>query len=173
MADDHQHDSPIRFLAVYKVFIAVLVLSGVTRWTCLASGQVVYVHLVDAKTGSMIPARTLEMSWGKRSARHRRTERTGIDGRAAFHLDEPLPRFIEIALPTSERYWIDWCSPRYYVMEDVLRSGAYEETDYCSTKYPGILGRFHPKSGEIYYFVEHPSFGELVKQRFRALKGLK
>jgi hypothetical protein len=137
----------------------------------VASDHVVYVHLVDAKTGNTIPRGNIEMRWGQ-PRDHARVLREKImpDGTAAFHLDDPLPSRVRVRLGKSMGYWYE-CSSGNYDASEVLGHGVSEQTNpWPTTKFPIISDRFHPKPGEIYFFACHIPFGEFLKAWFKGFK---
>ncbi len=164
---------------LHRLTFLVLALAGTPNFRCFASEHVVCVHVVDAKTGNVIPRGNLEMRWAKPnspvpgSGRNRlATLRQKIqpDGTARFSLDDPLPLRVRIDLGKSMGYWYP-CSRGDYETNDILQHGVSEQADpWPKTKFPNISDRFHPKSGEVYYFACHIPFGEHLKEWFRGLK---
>jgi len=159
--------------------LVVVVLAGTPYFKCLASDHVVFVHVVDAKTGNTIPRGNLKMRWAKPRSQVNGRGRTQFatlrqkiqpDATARFDLDDPLPSRIYIGLGKSMGYWYG-CSVGDYDTNAVLQHGVSEQADiWPKTKFPNISDRFHPKPGEVYYFVCHIPFGEYLKEWFKGLK---
>ena len=67
-------------------------------------------------------------------------------------------------------YWYE-CSPGSYATNEILQHGVSEQTDtWPDTKFPNVSDKFHPKPGEVYFFVGHIPFGEYLKTWFKGLK---
>ena len=145
--------------------VALVLLTSMSRG--FPSDHVLYVHMVDARTGSSVPGKTIEIAWDGRKSGRLLKERTGRDGIAAFHFDDPMPSKVE--LRPGGGYW-DSYSPNSYDTQEVLEAGVSAEQDYWSLKLPNLSDKFHPKPGEIYFFVCHVPFGKWLKEWFKSLK---
>ena len=153
-------------IRLHQLFVVLLLLTAAAE--CIAFDRIVYVHMVDARTGKPVPGKTVEMVWGSRKSQlHVLKEKTGQDGTAVFHLDEPLPSSVQ--LRPGGGYW-DSCSPNYYDIREVVETGISAEEGRWASMPPKINDKFHPKPGEIYFFVCHIPFGEWLKTWFGSLK---
>jgi hypothetical protein len=99
--------------------VVVVAFASLCPLRSLASDHIVYVHVVDAKTGNAILRGNLELTWHK-PGEHEQVlkEKIGPDGAAAFHLDDPPVR-VSIRLGKSMGYWYE-CSPGSYNTNEVL-----------------------------------------------------
>ena len=158
----------IRLCVLSAVVIAFV---SVTSLGSPASDRVVYVHIVDAKTGNAILRGNLEMKWGKpREHEGAIKEMIGPDGTAAFHLGDPLPARVRIRLGKSMGYWYE-CSPSSYETNEILQHGVSVQADiWPATKFPSVSDKFHPKPGEVYFFVGHIPLGEFLKTWLKGFK---
>jgi hypothetical protein len=154
-------------IRLYQLFAALALLTAAAQ--CFAVDRVIYVHMVNARKSKTVPrGNTLEMVWGSRKSQlHVLKAKTGQDGTAAFHLDEPLPSAVQ--LRPGGGYW-DSCSPNYYNTREVLETGISAEEGRWASMPPKISDQFHPKPGEVYFFVCHIPFGEWLKTWFESLK---
>jgi hypothetical protein len=155
-----------------RLGVVVVAFASLTSLRCPASDHVIYVHVVDAKTGNAILRGNLELRWNKPREKHERTlkEKIGPDGAAAFHLDDPPPAQVRIRLGKSMGYWYE-CSPSSYATNEILQHGVSEQADiWPDTKFPNVSDKFHAKPGEVYFFVGHMPFGEFVKTWFKGFK---
>src|SRR6266446_6956157 len=109
--------------------VVVVAFASITSLRCPASDPVVYVHVVDAKTGNAILRGNLEMRRNKPREHERALkEKIGPDGTAEFHLDDPPPVRVRIRLGKSMGYWYG-CSQGSYETNEVLQHGASEKDD--------------------------------------------
>jgi hypothetical protein len=154
-----------------RLGFVVVAFASMTSLRCPASDHVVYVHVVDAKTGNAILRGNLEMKWGKPREHERALkEKIGPDGTAAFHLDDPPPVRVRIRLGKSMGYWYE-CSPGTYDTNEILQHGVSEQADiWPDTKFPNVSDKFHSKPGEVHFFAGHIPLHEFLKTWLKGFK---
>ncbi len=123
------------------------------------------------KQATRFSAGNLEMRWNKPREHERvQKEEIGPDGAAAFYLDDPPPVRVRIRLGKSTGYWYE-CSPGSYATDEIMQRGVSEQADvWPDTKFPNVSDKFHPKPGEVYFFVGHVPFREFLKTWFKGFK---
>ena len=143
--------------------LIISALAGSSGFTCVASEPVVYVHVLDPKTGQPISRGNLEMRFEQETVAHwfsgNRTttlkQALQPDGTAKFSIHVPLPSKVRVDLGKSMADWYE-CSSGNYDLNDVLQHGISDVADLRPKEaFPSVSGRFHPGPGEVYYFACH------------------
>src|ERR1700734_2479493 len=121
-----------------RLGVVAVAFASVATLRCRASEHVVYVHVVDAKTGDAILRGNLKLTWHKPGERERVVkEKIASDGTAAFHLDDSPVR-VSIRLGKSMGYWYE-CSPGSYETSEILQHGVSEQANtWPDTKFLNI-----------------------------------
>jgi hypothetical protein len=146
----------------------LVLLCVVCSFPCLAED--ITIRVLNATVGTPIPRKKIriELKYDKvrflgrtrqTSVPHEYADRnkyidlkTGRDGTAKLHLTRPLPK--EFFLWTAVGWWTQ-CSPDFFRIEDVLRSGVVAENG-CKSEITKDL-QFTAKPGELVVFARRMS----------------
>jgi len=124
----------------------------------------VVVHLINARTGSPIPAKRIRM-WSRTPARGWTgylEQATDSNGVAIFHLKDPSPDGIVVHTAMGG-YWEE-CLPNDrlgFDVSDIVRSGVARE-GACPPNLRRIDDKYSPKPGDLYIFVSHLTLWERI-----------